>query len=124
MDERRKVKRKDFSYYMRLFDSDTQILVGHLADISTGGFKIDSREPIDVDKIFRLRMDLFPEVSSKPYMIFTARSRWCQVHPLDPTLYHIGFQIVSIQPGDYEILNRLVQNYASDKRSSGFGTGW
>ncbi len=124
MDDRRKVKRKDFSYYMRLFDSDTQNLVGHLADISTGGFKIDSRDPITVDKVFRLRMDLFPEVSSKPYMIFSARVRWCQTHPLDPTLYHIGFQIINIQPGDYEILNRLVQNYAQDKRSSGLGGNW
>ncbi len=32
-------ERKQFSYYMQLIDHDTQELVGHLADISTGGFQ-------------------------------------------------------------------------------------
>jgi hypothetical protein len=66
MDERRHRERKDFSYYMRLVDNDTQNLVGHLVDISSGGFKLDSQEPIPVNKDFRLRMDLTSEVANKP----------------------------------------------------------
>ena len=119
MDERRNRERKDFSYYMRLVDNDTQNLVGHLVDISSSGFKLDSQAPIPIDKDFRLRMDLTSEVANKPAMVFVARSKWCQVDPLDPFIYNVGFQLVNISPADLEIINRMIEKYGKkvvDKR--------
>jgi len=119
MSERRNIERKDFSYYMRLVDNDTQKLVGHLVDISSGGFKLDSQAPIPVDKDFRLRMDLTSDVASKPAMVFVARSKWCEVDPLDPFIYNVGFQLVNISPSDLDIFNRMMEKYGTrsdDKR--------
>jgi hypothetical protein len=119
MDERRRLERKDFSYYMRLVDDDTQNILGHLVDISSGGFKLDSQKPIPVDKDFRLRMDLTGEVANKPFMVFVARSKWCEVDPLDPFVYNVGFQLINISPSDLEIINRMIENYGTkveDKR--------
>jgi len=125
MGERRNLERNDFSYYMQLVDSDTQQMVGHLVDISSGGFKLDSQSPIPVNKDFRLRMDLTSEVADKPTMSFVARSRWCQVDPLDPFIYNVGFQLINISPGDREIINRMIEKYGKkmkdhriDKRRS------
>jgi len=125
MGERRNLERKDFSYYMQLVDSDTQQMVGHLVDISSGGFKLDSQAPIPVNKDFRLRMDLTSEVADKPTMSFVARSKWCQVDPLDPFIYNVGFQLINISPGDREIINRMIEKYGKkmkdhrvDKRRS------
>ena len=117
--ERRKLDRKDFSYYMRLINNDTEEIVGHLVDISSGGFKMDSDNPIPENKDFQFRMDLTGEVADKPYMIFVARSKWCQVDPLDPFLYNVGFQLVKVSPGDTEIFIRLMEKYGKstvDKR--------
>lgn len=119
MSERRRIERKDFSYYMRLIDNDTGEIIGHLTDISTGGFKIDCQSPIPLNKDFRFRMDLTSEVADKPYMQFLARSRWCHVDPLDPFLYNVGFQLINITPSDNEIFNRMMQTYGksiADKR--------
>ena len=119
MDERRQKDRKEFSYYMRLVDSETQELVGHLTDISTGGFKMDSQNPIPINKDFRFRMDLTSEVANKPSMIFLARSKWCEVDPLDPFTYNVGFQLISIAPSDLAIFNRMMEKYGKkpdDKR--------
>lgn len=119
MDERRNLERKDFSYYMRLVDNDTQKLVGHLVDISSGGFKLDSQAPVPVNRDFRLRMDLTSEVADKPAMVFVARSKWCEVDPLDPFVYNVGFQLVNIAPVDLEIIGRMIAKYgkkAEDKR--------
>ena len=125
MDERRNLERKDFSYYMQLIDSDTQQLVGHLVDISSNGFKLDSQAPIPLDKDFRLRMDLTSEVANKPAMAFVARSKWCEVDPLDPFIYNVGFQLINISPGDREIIGRMIEKYGKkvkdnriDKRRS------
>ena len=119
MSERRRIERKDFSYYMRLIDNDTGDIIGHLTDISTGGFKLDCQSPIPLNKDFRFRMDLTSEVADKPYMHFLARSRWCHVDPLDPFLYNVGFQLINITPSDSDIFNRMMQTYGksvSDKR--------
>lgn len=119
MQERRHRERKDFSYYMRLVDNDTQHLVGHLVDISSGGFKLDSQTPIPVNKDFRLRMDLTSEVADKPTMVFVARSKWCQIDPLDPFIYNVGFQYINISSSDLDIINRMMEKYGKkieDKR--------
>ena len=119
MDDRRHLERKDFSYYMRLIDNDSQDLVGHLVDISSGGIKLDSQGPIPINKDFRLRMDLTSEIADKPAMIFVARSKWCEVDPLDPFIYNVGFQLVNISPTDLDIINRMMAKYGKktkDKR--------
>lgn len=113
MDERRRLDRKDFSYYMRLIDNDTGELVGHLTDISTGGFKLDSQNPIPLEKDYKFRMDLTGEVADKPSMVFTARSKWCEVDPLDPFLYNVGFQLINIALGDVEIFQRMMEKYGT-----------
>ena len=113
MSERRNIERKDFSYYMRLVDNDTQKLVGHLVDISSGGFKLDSQAPIPIDKDYRLRMDLTSDVAGKPSMVFVARSKWCEVDPLDPFIYNVGFQLVNISPADLDIFNRMMEKYGT-----------
>jgi hypothetical protein len=116
MDDRRHQERKDFSYYMRLVDNDTQDLVGHLVDISSGGFKLDSQTPIPINKDFRLRMDLTSEVANKPAMVFVARSKWCEVDPLDPFIYNVGFQLINISPTDLDIINRMMEKYGKTMR--------
>ena len=113
MDERRKLDRKDFSYYMQLVDHDTHELVGHLTDISSGGFKLDSANPIPINKDFQFRIDLTSEVASKPSMVFVARSKWCKVDPLDPFCYNVGFQLINISPEDIEIFSRMIERYGT-----------
>ena len=105
--------RKEFRYYQPVYDDGTQSLVGHLADISSGGFKLDCRQQIPVNTDFRFRINLTPEVADKQFMIFVARSRWCRIDPLDPCAYNVGFQLVHISPDDFEIFNRMIEKYGS-----------
>lgn len=110
-------KRQDFSCYMQLIDHSTQDLVGHLTDISSGGFKLDSLSPIPPNKDFRFYLDLTPEVAQKPNMVFAARSRWCKVDPLDPFCYNVGFQLINIAPEDLEIFKRMIERYGTKKEN-------
>ena len=113
MNERRNLRRKVFSYYMQLVDNDTQELVGHLVEISSGGFKLDTQNPIPINKDIRFRMELTSDVADKPYLVFLARSRWCKIDPFDPFVYNIGFQLINISPGDIEIFNRMIEKYGT-----------
>lgn len=118
MPEQRKLNRRHFPDYLRLMNENTGELVGHLADISTGGFKLECTNPIAADLEFLLRMDVTKDIADKDYLVFTARSRWCQKDPLDPTLYDVGFQLIGIAPEDVEIFVRIFEKYGSDNKNN------
>lgn len=109
--KRNRADRREFSYYQKVVDDETLQMVGHLADISSGGFKLDSQKPLPLNRDFRFRLNLSSEVADKPTMVFVARSRWCKVDPLDPYIYNVGFQMIHIAPGDLEIFNRMMEKY-------------
>ena len=114
-DNKRSESRKSFSYYMQLQNAATKEIVGHLADISSGGFKLDSEEPIPLKKDFEFHLALSSEVASKPYMIFRARSKWCKTDPIDPFVYNVGFHLTAMEPEDRTIFVRVLERYGSEK---------
>lgn len=117
MAERRQVDRRQFSYYMRVIDDATGQLLGHLTDISTGGFKLDCLKPVPANRQYVLRIDLNREIAEKQFMIFSAISRWCGQDRFDPTSYNAGFQILEMTPGDMDIFLRMFERYGSQSRS-------
>lgn len=116
--ERRKLNRRYFSYYMRVMDELTGRIVGHLLDISTGGFKLDCQTAIPPNKDFRLRLDLPGDLSANSFMVFSARSKWCRPDDVDPTTFNVGFQITQMMPGDFEIFSRIFERYGSQGESN------
>lgn len=116
MQERRHAERHPFGYYMQMFDDNTQKMVGHLSNISLVGFKIDSSTALAIGQEYRLRLSLTSEISFRPYMVFTARVKWCQPDSMQPFSYYIGFEIVKISHEDNEIYQRIVEKYGSPKR--------
>ena len=118
MPEQRKLDRRDFSDYLRLMNENTGELVGHLADISTGGFRLESKSPIVADLEFLLRMDITSDFADKDHLVFTARSRWCQIDPIDPTLYNVGFQLIDIAPEDVELFIQIFEKYGSNNNNN------
>jgi len=98
---------------MRVLDDETLKLIGHLSDISSKGFKIDSQNPIAPGIQYRLRMDLTSDVSNKAFIIFSAISRWCRGDPLDPFIQNVGFEITELSTEDSAIYQRIVEKYGS-----------
>ena len=117
--ERRRLSRRNFSYYIRVMDEVTGKLVGHLSDISTTGFKVDSSQFVPVNVDFRLRIDQIGEISKKMYIIFMARSMWCRQDQFDPNMYNVGFKIVDMAPVDYDIFLKMFDEYGTQKNNSG-----
>lgn len=124
MKERRKLDRRNFSYYMRVTDERSGELIGHLTDISTGGFKLDCQKPLPLNVDYRLRIELSGEIASKSSMSFGARSRWCEHDRIDPTSYNAGFQITDMAAGDAEIFSRMFEMYGSASASQRSNTDY
>jgi hypothetical protein len=99
-------------------------LVGDLADISHEGFRLESLKPIPLNTEFRFRIDLPPEISQKPFIVFTARSLWSVPDPLDRRLYDTGFEIMQIDPSDNEALELIIDRYGSSSTGKDFGADY
>ena len=91
-------------------------LVGHLTEISTGGFKLDCDTEVPTEKDFRLRIELSLAVASKNFMIFNAKSKWCRPDAVDSSSFNVGFQITNMSPSDYEIFIRIFEKYGSQNK--------
>lgn len=118
MNDKRKINRRNFAYYMQVTNDITKELLGYLSDISTGGFKLDSQKQIPPGQDFRLHIELTPDIADKNAMVFVARSRWCHPDHIDPNTYNIGFEIVNMAPSDMVIFQRMFDKYGTDNRGN------
>jgi len=113
MADKRKLDRRDFTYYMQVKDETTKEIIGYLSDISTGGFKLDCDKQIPAGQDFRLQIELTPDVADKTSMTFIGRSKWCHPDHIDPTSFNVGFEVINMSAGDLEIFNRMFEKYGS-----------
>jgi hypothetical protein len=116
MADKRKITRRDFTYYMQVTDDLSKQLIGYLTDISTGGFRLDCSKQIPAGQDFRMQIQLTSDVADKTSMSFIARSKWCHTDHVDPNTYNVGFQVVNMAPGDMVIFQRMFDKYGSEKR--------
>ena len=114
--EQRKLPRRNFSYYIRVLNKDTGELIGQITDISTGGIKLESTKPLPVNLQMDLCIDQMGEISSKSFIVFSARTRWCDRDPYDPTVYNVGFQLVDMTPADYDIFVKMFNAYGEKRK--------
>jgi hypothetical protein len=111
---KRKKDRRNFTYYMQVKDDATKQIIGYLADISTGGFKLDCQKQVPAGQDFRLQIELTADVADKTSMTFIARSKWCHGDHIDPTSFNVGFEIVNMAPGDMVIFQRIFEKYGAE----------
>lgn len=122
MADKRKINRRDFTYYMQVKDAATKQIVGYLADISTGGFKLDTQTEIPPGRDFRLLIDLTPDIADQNSMIFIARSKWCRRDHVDPFTFNVGFEIINMAAGDMLIFQRMFDKYGSQNTMKSKGS--
>jgi Tfp pilus assembly protein PilZ len=111
--DRRRLKRKNLTYYMPVVDPKTEQIIGHLVDISPQGLMMDSQQVFMVGQDYRLRLNVTVDVADKNYIDFSARTKWCRPDTAEPYLYDIGFEINKISAVDAEVIRRIVEKYGS-----------
>ncbi len=116
---KRKLTRREFTYYMQVVDDTTKQVLGYLSDISTGGFKLDCDKRLPVGQDYRLVIQLNSEIADKTSMTFIARSKWCRPDHIDPTSFNTGFEIINMAPNDMIIFQRIFEKYGSQNSSRG-----
>ena len=107
--ERRKMDRRTSSCNLSLVEATSSKQIGIMADISPAGFKLDSAAVFPKDMAIRLRLNIPPEFSSQPSIVFTANSKWSHSDSIEPYINKAGFEITAITPEDALIYQRVFE---------------
>ena len=110
MEEKRRLKRKNLSYYLRVFDDSTNQPVGDAANITTEGMLLITDHPIEINAIFRLRMLLPQGIDKNGYLEFTAESKWWEKGFI-PDSYNVGFQLKNISQQGIQAIESLIEKF-------------
>ena len=116
--ERRKLRRQNLAYYMQVINGISMEKMGHLVDLSISGLMIDTLQALPIGRDYRLRVETTPEVADKASIEFTARTRWCKNDRMEPYLYNVGFEIISITAHDTDIIQRIMDKYGARSNTS------
>lgn len=113
--ERRKYKRRNLIFYIPVIESSKQQTIGRLADISLKGLRLDSPNPIPLEKDYHLGLNTTPDVADIGFIGFVARSKWCQADKIEPCQYYVGFDIIDIAPHASEIVQCILDKYGEQE---------
>ena len=103
--ERRKTKR--FSTRLRVFEQETNTLVGYCDDISISGLKLMSSVPPPANKELRVWLDGAGKVDGIPLTLFRV---WNSVTDTEPRYYYAGMHIVEASERALDRIQELIDD--------------
>lgn len=109
--DKRKDRRRNIIYYLRIFDRDTDQMIGQLVDITTRGMKVVSVHPVEPGARYSLRMLLPEEIDRKKHITFEVESMWCK-RDVNPNYFTIGFEFLDISSDDVNVIKALIYDFA------------
>jgi hypothetical protein len=106
-EDRRKYPRKKVDRPLSVDDLGRGEPLGCLVDISIEGLMLISPDPIEVNRVFQLSLELPPAFGAGEVVLFGAESMWREPSS-DPGKYWVGFQIIDIAPEHVGKIHRLI----------------
>ncbi len=109
--EKRNLERRHLMYYLRVWDTQEDKLIGHLADVSSDGFLIVGENKIEIGREFQLKMLLPASADSTEPLEFKANSCWSS-NDVNKLFYDTGFQFSDISKQTLGRLNDIIDEYS------------
>lgn len=106
-DEQRILNRHHLIYYLRVYDSTSNHVIGHVVDISPRGVMLITDELLATEQEFNLRMRFPGMSSSRDELIFEAVCRWCRPDE-NPAFYLAGFEIQNLPPEEANFIQGMI----------------
>ncbi len=110
MPDRRRLKRRHLLYYLRVTDTHTGRLIGHLVDITPDGVLIMSERRIRLGRTITLRMALPGQRGGGTGLEFEATSLWHR-RDVNPDFWDIGFRTTALSRKQAAAIETLIEDY-------------
>lgn len=77
MKDRRTTERHNLYMYLRVRDSDTNDIIGHVVDVSSGGMMVVADHPFQLKEVRKMVVELPYTESEAATLDIEAECRWC-----------------------------------------------
>jgi len=111
MDRQRKLTRKHLYYYPKVIDRDSGQMLGHIADITTEGIRLVSKNDVEPDSILNLEIILAENTEDETRITAKAKSLWSD-KDINPELYAVGFRFLDISSEERTKIDELISLYS------------
>lgn len=111
MKDKRKLKRRELVYHLKLDDVETGEVIGRVVDIHAEGLKISGNTKFDVGQRLECSLELPKEIFGRQKIRFSAQVLWCKPD-INPDLTATGMLFVTIAAEDLECLIGLMAYYS------------
>lgn len=112
--DKRQIDRSQLFYYVKVVYRASQKPAGYLADISTQGLMLFSKEEIPENEVFELQINMEEELELNRSLIFEAKSIWCRPDA-NPEFYITGFEFTSLGAGELDTIKYVIHKFGFDK---------
>ncbi len=109
-EKRRKEKRKNLIYYLEIFDTDSNELLGHLVDITSEGLLLLSEKEMESEVNINLKLMLPHEMNEINEILVNGTSVHCSTDP-NSQYVDIGFRFNGLDPVYLPIIKKLISDY-------------
>ncbi|MCP4705361.1 MAG: PilZ domain-containing protein [candidate division Zixibacteria bacterium] len=113
MSVKRDTDRVTIQSLIEVFDENTNLLLGHLANYSPGGMMMICKNPIMQGTEFDCKMIVPDNMLNNREMFFSVRTVWCE-QDIMPGDYTIGFQFQQIDKEDFRLLVSINDNLLTE----------
>ena len=113
MDDRRKEMRRKLMAFTPVRDSDRDILLGYLGDLTLQGAMVVGEKPLEIHSQVTLILDLpgdLPGISARR-MSIPARVARCVQDEEGSREFDLGFEFTGIKPEQTKIIQALLERY-------------
>jgi len=100
-------KRRHLFYYLKVFDSLTGRLIGHLVDLSPGGMLLLVHDPLAIGEDYRLRLQLPEACGDRHDLVVEARSISCRRED-SADRWGVSFRLGDIGRADRALLQSMI----------------
>ncbi|RKX27011.1 MAG: hypothetical protein DRP45_02135 [Candidatus Zixiibacteriota bacterium] len=111
MADARALQRKQPICYLRVFDRNSNRMVGRVIDITTEGVRLVSETPLPENTTVQLRMPMPEAVQPGLQVSFDADVKWSGLD-INPEYIDTGLMMTDITDADRLAIHRLVRSYA------------
>ena len=109
MPDKRKHRRANLVYYLKVHDLDTEQCIGHLVDISLGGFKMISEFQIIPGNCHHFNIYLPEDHLHKSFSVKT-KACWSKTD-VNPDYIASGHRFTELSPKDTKFIKMLINRY-------------
>jgi len=102
-------------FYLRIYNADSNKILGHLVDISEKGLMLICDGVVPINEEYQLRMRLPAQMKDRREILFRATSRWCKADA-NPDFFLAGFHLPLLELATRELILALIRDFSYNQQ--------